>query len=276
MTRTTAHLEIIPLDFIETTIPTGSTVAEYRRGRTRPLTYEAVLFDLDGVLTPTAALHACCWKQTFDDFLDAWGRSTGTCPEPFDAESDYLAHVDGKLRDDGVRDFLRARGIDVPEAGSEKPPGEWTVQGIGARKQALVERALSVGGIDAFPGSVRWLRDLREAGSRIAVVSSSTNADAVLRAAGIHEHFDVIVDGRDIERLGLSGKPAPDGFLEAAQRLAVAPADAVVVEDALAGVAAGRAGGFGLVVGVARRAAPAELRSAGADMVVADLAEMLR
>ena len=138
------------------------------------------------------------------------------------------------------------------------------------RKQALVERALSAGGIEAFPGSVAWVPDQRDAGIRTAVVSSSTNATAVLRAAGIHAHFDAIVDGRDVERLGLSGKPAPDGFLEAARRLAVAPARAIVVEDALAGVAAGRAGGFGLVIGVARSAAPSELRSAGADVVVED------
>jgi alpha,alpha-trehalose phosphorylase len=235
-------------------------------------TYDAVLFDLDGVLTPTADLHARCWKETFDPLLAEWGRSAGTCQAPFDADHDYLTHVDGKLRDDGVRDFLRARGIAALEAG---PPGEWSVQGIGRRKQALVERALNAGGIDAFPGSVRWVRELRGAGIRTAVVSSSTNATAVLRAAGIDALFDVTVDGRDVERLGLTGKPAPDGFLEAARRLAVAPADAVVVEDGLAGVVAGHIGGFGLVIGVARGAAPAELRSAGADIVVADLAEML-
>jgi alpha,alpha-trehalose phosphorylase len=241
----------------------------------RSATYDAVLFDLDGVLTPTAALHARCWKETFDPLLAEWGRIAGTRPEPFDADRDYLTHVDGKLRDDGVRDFLGARGIAAPEAGPDGPPEEWSVQGIGRRKQALVERALSAGGIEAFPGSVRWVRELRGAGIRTAVVSSSTNASAVLRAAGIDAHFDVTVDGRDVDRLGLTGKPAPDGFLEAARGLAVAPANAIVVEDALAGVAAGRAGGFGLVIGVARSAAPAELRSAGADIVVADLAEML-
>jgi HAD superfamily hydrolase (TIGR01509 family) len=143
------------------------------------------------------------------------------------------------------------------------------------RKQALVEGALSAGGIEAYAGSVRWVRKLRDAGTRTAIVSSSTNAGGVLRAAGIERLFDAIVDGRDVARLGLSGKPAPDGFLEAARRLAVAPACAVVVEDALAGVAAGRSGGFGLVIGVARSAARAELRSAGADIVVADLAEMM-
>jgi alpha,alpha-trehalose phosphorylase len=237
--------------------------------------YDAVLFDLDGVLTPTAALHARCWKQTFDVFLEDWGRATGTRVEPFDAERDYRAHVDGKLRDDGVRDFLRARGIAAPDARAESPVGAWSVQEIGIRKQALVEHALSAGGIEAYPGSARWVGHLRSAGIRTAVVSSSTNATAVLGAAGIRADFEAIVDGRDVEQLGLAGKPAPDGFLEAAQRLAVTPSRAVVVEDALAGVTAGRAGGFGLVIGVARSAAPAELRRAGADVVVADLAEML-
>jgi alpha,alpha-trehalose phosphorylase len=237
--------------------------------------YDAVLFDLDGVLTPTAALHARCWKKTFDPLLAEWGRSAGTSPAPFDADRDYLNYVDGKLRDDGVRDFLRARGIAAPGAGRDGPPAEGSVQGIGRRKQALVERALRAGGIQAFPGSVRWLFELRGAGIRTAVVSSSTNATAVLRATGTHAHFDATVDGRDFERLELAGKPAPAGFLEAARRLAVAPADAIVVEDAVAGVAAGRSGGFGLVIGVARSTAPAELRSAGADIVVADLAELL-
>lgn len=229
------------------------------------LHYDAVLFDLDGVLTPTSALHAACWKQTFDDVLAMWALRTGTPQAPFD-ERDYLDHVDGKPREDGVRDFLRARGLDVPER---------FVRRIGLRKQALVDRALRSGEIEAFPGSVRWVRRLRDGGVMTAVVSSSTNSRAVLRAAGIDELFDVTVDGRDVAALGLRGKPAPDGFLEAAGRLGTAPSRAIVVEDALAGVAAGRTGGFGLVIGVARAAAPADLRSAGADIVVADLGEMV-
>jgi alpha,alpha-trehalose phosphorylase len=217
--------------------------------------YDAVLFDLDGVLTDTAALHAACWKRTFDEVLD----------EPFDAERDYLAHVDGKLRHAGVRDMLRARGVD---------PGDGMVDAIADRKQALVERALAEEGVEAFPGSVALVRRLRRAGVRTAVVSSSANCDDVLHAAGIAELFELTVDGGDVARLGLRGKPSPDGFLEAARRLDVAPRRAVVVEDALAGVAAGRAGDFGLVIGVARSATPDALRAAGAHVVVGDLGEL--
>ena len=217
--------------------------------------YDAVLFDLDGVLTDTAALHAACWKRTFDEVLD----------EPFDAERDYLAHVDGKPRHDGVRDMLHARGVE---------PGDGMVDAIADRKQALVERALAEDGVEAFPGSVALVRRLRRAGVRTAVVSSSANCDDVLHAAGIAELFELTVDGGDVARLGLRGKPSPDGFLEAARRLDVAPRRAVVVEDALAGVAAGRAGDFGLVIGVARSATPDALRAAGAHVVVGDLGEL--
>ena len=224
------------------------------------LTYDAVLFDLDGVLTSTAALHALCWKRTFDDVLVAYGQS------PFDIEHDYVEYVDGKMRADGVRDFLASRRIHMtPDM----------VRVIGDRKQAMVEQALIRGGVEAFDGSVRWVRHLRESGVRTAVVSSSANADAVLYAAGISDLFELTVDGSDVSRLGLAGKPAPDGFLEAARRLGVAPRRAVVVEDALAGVAAGRAGEFGLVIGVARNAAHRDLRSAGADVVVDDLGELV-
>jgi alpha,alpha-trehalose phosphorylase len=216
------------------------------------LIYDAVLFDLDGVLTSTAALHAQCWKLTFEEL-----------GEPFD-ERDYLTHVDGRLREDGVRDFLLSRGLD---------PTPDEVRRIAGRKQALVEQAL-MRGVEPFEGSVRWVKHLRDTGIRTAVVSSSANADAVLYAAGISDLFDLTVDGGDVARLGLSGKPAPDGFLEAARRLGVRPRRSVVVEDALAGVAAGRAGDFGLVIGVARSADPRDLRSAGADVVVDDLGEL--
>jgi alpha,alpha-trehalose phosphorylase len=223
--------------------------------------YDAVLFDLDGVLVATTALHAACWKATFDPLLAERGQ------RPFDADREYLEHVDGKPRAAGVRDLLRARGVTLPEA---------TIEAIGRRKQALVEHALERDGVDAFPGSVRWLERLRRAGLSTAVVTSSTNGDSVLRAAGIGRLFDLVVDGRDIARRGLRGKPAPDGFLAASGRLGVPPRRAVVVEDALAGVAAGRAGDFGLVIGVARHADDAELREAGADLVVADLGELAR
>jgi alpha,alpha-trehalose phosphorylase len=224
---------------------------------TQPLPYDAVLFDLDGVLTSTAALHARCWKAVFDEL---------PLIRPFDIENDYVGHVDGKPRYDGVRDFLASRNIAVSED---------QVRAIGDRKQALVERTLADEGVDAFPGSVRWVEHLRDEGVRTAVVSSSTNCDDVLRSAGISGLFETTVGGRDLLRLDLDGKPAPDSYLEAALRLEVCPGRVVVVEDALAGVAAGRAGGFGLVVGVARGAEPDALRSAGADLVVEDLAEML-
>jgi alpha,alpha-trehalose phosphorylase len=220
---------------------------------------DAVLFDLDGVLTSTAALHAACWKRTFDPLLAAAGQA------PFDAAGEYAAHVDGKPREDGVRDFLRSRGL---------RPDEDEVAAIGAVKQALVDRALERDGVEAFPGSVAWVRELRGRGVRTAVVSSSTNATRVLRAAGIDRDFDTVVDGGEVARLGLRGKPAPDGFVEAARRLGVRPARAAVVEDALAGVAAGRAGDFGLVIGVARNAARSELHDAGAHIVVDDLREL--
>ena len=223
--------------------------------------YAAVLFDLDGVLTSTAAMHARCWKQIFDALL---AGSPGQAP--FDVRSDYPLHVDGKSREDGVRDFLRSRGIELPER---------LVRRIGARKQSLVETALQREPVRAFAGSVRWVEHLRAHGVRTAVVSSSANAPAVLRACGIGDHFEAVVDGGELARLGLPGKPAPDGFLHAARRLQVAPARAIVVEDAIAGVTAGRAGGFGLVVGVARGATPGQLRTAGADVVVGDLAELL-
>jgi alpha,alpha-trehalose phosphorylase len=227
-------------------------------------TYDAVLFDLDGVLTSTAALHAACWKEVFDDVLAGWSERTGEPQQPFDVGEDYLAHVDGKAREDGVRDFLDARGVHGYDVGA-----------IAGRKQALVERALARNGVEAFPGSVAWVQHLRRTGVRTAVVSSSANCGEVLRAAGIDGLFELTVDGRDVATLGLRGKPAPDGFLEAARRLGVAPARAVVVEDALAGVAAGREGDFGLVIGVARAADREDLRGAGADIVVDDLEELV-
>ena len=230
--------------------------------------YDAVLFDLDGVLTSTTTLHIACWREALD------GALAGTGQPPFDLERDYVAHLDGKPRYDGVRDFLRARGIAAPEGDLDSPADEWSVHGLGNRKQALVEQALARDGVDAFPGSVAWVKRLRRAGVLTAVVTSSANGDEVLRAAGIGDLFELTVDGHDIRRRGLRGKPAPDGFLAAAGRLGVPPARSVVVEDALAGVAAGRAGAFGLVIGVARNVAAAELRAAGADVVVADLGEL--
>jgi alpha,alpha-trehalose phosphorylase len=228
------------------------------RRRTRGLV-DAVLFDLDGVLTSTTALHIDCWKRTFDPLLAELGQA------PFDPHREYADHVDGKPRYDGVRDLLRSRGAELPEA---------QIVEIGDRKQALVERALARDGVEAFPGSEAWVRQLREQGIRTAVVSSSANARQVLRAAGIDDAFDAVVDGGEVTRLGLRGKPAPDSFLEASRRLGVRASRAAVVEDALAGVTAGRAGRFRLVIGVARNVARSELRDAGAHVVVDDLGEL--
>ena len=179
--------------------------------------YDAVLFDLDGVLTSTASLHAACWKQVFDEVLGEWAARTGTPQEPF-SKTDYLAYVDGKPREDGVRDFLDARGV-----------CGYDIHAVADRKQALVEEALARDGVEAFPGSVQWVLHLRRSGVRTAVVSSSANTGDVLRAAGIASLFELTVNGHDIATLGLRGKPAPDGFLEAARRLGVAPERAVVV-----------------------------------------------
>ena len=235
-----------------------------------PEAITACLFDLDGVLTRTADLHAAAWKRTFDAFL----RDRGA-PVAFDAAADYKAYVDGRPRADGVRSFLASRGIELPEGSPSDPSSAGTVHGLGRHKNELVQELMAQRGVTAYEGSVEFVQTAREAGLRRAVVTSSENAHAVLRAAGLDGAFEVEVDGAVAHELGLAGKPAPDVFLEAARRLGVAPAEAAVFEDALAGVAAGRAGGFGLVVGVDRTGQAAELRAAGADVVVADLAELI-
>jgi beta-phosphoglucomutase family hydrolase len=244
-------------------------------GPAAPERFEAALLDLDGVVTDTARLHALCWKSAFDELLERRAKARREPFRPFDPEADYLRYVDGKPRRDGVRDFLASRGIRLPEGQPDPPVEEDSVTGLARRKDDLFERRLREEGVDVYPGSVRWLRHLRSAGLRTAVVSSSHHCEEVLRAAGLETLFDARVDGFVVERLGLRGKPAPDAFCEGARRLKVAPARALVVEDALAGVAAGRAGGFGLVIGVARHGNAAELAAAGADRVVGDLAELL-
>ncbi|HEX8157645.1 MAG TPA: beta-phosphoglucomutase family hydrolase [Solirubrobacteraceae bacterium] len=237
--------------------------------------FDAALFDLDGVLTSTAALHTACWKRVFDEFLGQWGKRTGVLQPPFDPIDDYLRFVDGKPRAAGVRDFLASRGIALPEQEHDAAPGDGSIQAVANSKQALVSRELEEGNVEAFPGSVAWVTELLDGGMRTAVVSSSENCHAVLEAAGIAGLFETVVDGTVAREQGLPGKPAPDTFLEAARRLQVDPQRAIVVEDALAGVAAGRAGGFGLVVGVARTADPEDLHEHGADIVVADLEELM-
>jgi alpha,alpha-trehalase len=237
--------------------------------------FDAVLFDLDGVLTATAKLHAACWKRLFDEFLERRAAERGEPFRPFEVDSDYLLYVDGKPRFDGVRDFLASREIRLPEGDPDSSPGEESICGLGNRKNEFVNEVLASEGVEAYPGSVAWLRWLRNQGLRTAVVSSSHNCQAVLRSAGIADEFDARVDGEVANRLGLSGKPAPDTFLAAARELGVEPKRAVVVEDAIAGVAAGRAGGFGLVIGVDRKGDPRALEEAGAHVVVRDLGELL-
>lgn len=244
----------------------------------KPITpdhFDAVLFDLDGVLTSTAKIHSKCWKTMFDDFLSRRAARGREPLQPFDIETDYKLYVDGKLRYEGVRSFLASRNISLPEGTPEDLPTADTVCGLGNRKDELVKAAIDRGEVEAYPGSVALVQRLREQGIRTGVVSSSNNCEQVLQAAGILDLFEVRVDGLVASELQLPGKPAPDTFLMAAQLLGVRPARAVVVEDAIAGVAAGRAGGFGLVVGVDREGGGDALRTHGADVVVADLGELL-
>jgi beta-phosphoglucomutase family hydrolase len=238
-----------------------------------PANLAACLFDLDGVLTDTASVHARAWKTMFDRFLRA-GREGGDFV-PFDADADYDEYVDGKARLDGVRSFLASRGIELPEGSEDDPPDADTIGGLGNRKNELVLATIHRDGIEAFDGSVRFVRAVRDAGLRRAVVSASANCREVLEAAGIADLFEVRIDGIVAERERLHGKPAPDTYLRAAAELDTEPAAAAVFEDALAGVEAGRAGGFGLVVGVDRVGQADALRERGADVVVSDLAELL-
>jgi beta-phosphoglucomutase family hydrolase len=240
-----------------------------------PDTIEACLFDLDGVLTQTAVVHAAAWKEMFDAFLQERASRTGTPFEPFDPVADYDEYVDGKPRYDGVRSFLGARGIELPEGTPDDPPDAETIHGLGNRKNDLVLTMIRRQGVRVYEGSVRYVRATRAAGLDRAVVTSSANAHEVLVAAGIDDLFDVLIDGLVAVHERLRGKPAPDTFLAAARALGVAPAQAAVFEDALAGVAAGRAGRFGFVVGVDRVGQAAALREHGADRVVADLAELI-
>jgi beta-phosphoglucomutase family hydrolase len=235
----------------------------------------ACLFDLDGVLTQTAKVHAAAWKDMFDGFLRERAAKAGEPFVPFDPVGDYDEYVDGKPRYDGVRSFLGARAIDIPEGEQSDPAAAATVMGLGNRKNEIVLRIIRDDGVEAFAGSVRYVRAARDAGLRRAVVSSSSNCREVLVAAGIEDLFEQRIDGLVAKREHLKGKPAPDSFLAGARALGVAPGEAAVFEDALAGVEAGRAGGFACVVGVDRSGQADELREHGADIVVSDLAELL-
>jgi beta-phosphoglucomutase family hydrolase len=233
------------------------------------------LFDLDGVLTQTAKVHAAAWKQMFDGYLRERARRGGEAFVAFDPIGDYDEYVDGKPRYDGVRSFLSARGIELPEGRPGDPPGAETIHGLGDRKNQIVLELIRDHGVQPYEGSVRYVTAAKAAGLRRAVVSSSTNCRDVLLAAGIEDLFEEIVDGVVAEREHLHGKPAPDSFLAGARALGVEPGSAAVFEDALAGVEAGRAGRFAFVVGVDRVGQAQELRAHGADVVVSDLADLL-
>jgi beta-phosphoglucomutase family hydrolase len=233
------------------------------------------LFDLDGVLTDTAAVHAAAWKEMFDQFLRAYAEEHGIAFQPFDARAEYDAYVDGKPRGDGVRDFLTSRGITLPDGTPDDPPSAMTINGLGNRKNVAVQRRIRTEGVHVFEGSRRYLQAAEQAGLRRAVVSSSANTREVLDVTGLAQYVEQIVDGVTIRTDGLKGKPAPDTFLAAAKGFGMDPSEAAVFEDALAGVAAGRAGHFGHVIGVDRVGQAAELKSNGADVVVRDLADLL-
>jgi beta-phosphoglucomutase family hydrolase len=235
----------------------------------------ACLFDLDGVLTQTAKVHAAAWKEMFDSYLRERAARSGEPFVAFDRVGDYDVYVDGKPRYEGVRSFLDSRGIELPRGDPSDATDAETIDGLGNRKNEIVLRLIQDQGVEAYDGSVRYVRAAREAGLARAVVSSSTNCSDVLAAAGIEDLFEQSIDGVVAEREHLKGKPAPDTFLAGARALGVAPSQAAVFEDALAGVAAGRAGGFARVVGVNRADEADALREHGADLVVTDLAELL-
>ena len=235
----------------------------------------ACLFDMDGVVTRTAVVHAAAWKDMFDDFLRKYADQTGTRFVPFDSGADYDRYVDGKPRLDGTRSFLESRGIHLPEGTPDDPPGTPTIHGLSSRKNDLVLARLAQGKVDVYPGTVTYVRSVKKMGIKTAIVSSSANTKQILDGAALADLFDVRVDGVTATERGLQGKPAPDTFIAAAKELGLTPAQAAVFEDALAGVQAGRAGNFALVVGVDRVGQAAELRRHGADVVVQDLAELM-
>src|SRR5215475_8295908 len=237
--------------------------------------YDAVLLDLDGVITDTANLHAACLKQMFDAYLPQRGGGRGEPFRPFEIATDYRLYVDGKPRFDGVRDFLTSRGIQLPEGSPDDPPQAETVGGLGNRKNDLVTKAIEDMGVQAYEGSVRFVHQLRRDGFKVAIVSSSENCAAILKAAKLDDLFEVRVDGAMVEAEHLAGKPAPDTFLIGARLLGVEPARTAVVEDAISGVQAGRSGNFGLVIGVARKGDAEELKHHGAHLVVNDLVELV-
>lgn len=237
--------------------------------------YDAVLFDLDGVLTMTMNIHASCWKQMFDAYLQERCKHFNEPYQPFEISADYKPYVDGKLRYDGVRAFLASRNISLPEGSPDDAPSLETICGLGNRKDRMVQDVIAREGVEVLEGSLRVLKQVRSSGLKTAVVSASKNCEAILAAAGISDMFDCIVDGNLASRGNLPGKPAPDTFLLAARQLNVTPQRAVVVEDAISGVQAGRDGGFGLVIGIDHHSDQRALLANGANIVVEDLAELL-
>jgi len=240
-----------------------------------PETVHACLFDLDGVLTDTASVHTMAWKAMFDTYLRQRAERAGEKFVPFDPATDYRQFVDGKKREDGVRSFLASRGIQLPDGTPDDPPNAETVYGLGHRKNDMFQKTLHDEGVEVFDGSRRYLEAVTGAGLGVAVVSSSANTRDILEVSGLDRFIQQRVDGVTLREEHIAGKPAPDSFLRAAQLLEVTPSAAAVFEDALSGVAAGRAGNFGFVVGVDRVGQAEELRRNGADIVVTDLADLL-
>ncbi|CAN5443592.1 beta-phosphoglucomutase family hydrolase [soil metagenome] len=238
-----------------------------------PENVRACLFDLDGVLTDTASVHTKAWTRMFDDYLR---QRDGADYTPFDPVTDYRTYIDGKRREDGVRSFLTSRNITLPDGDPGDSPGSETVSGLGNRKNEMFQKTLHSDGVTVFDGSRRYLQAVSDAGLAVAVVSSSSNTEEVLALTGLDRFVDARVDGLTLRAENIPGKPAPDSFLRGAQLLDVLPAAAAVFEDALAGVQAGRAGKFGIVVGVDRTGQADALRDHGADVVVTDLADLLR
>lgn len=237
--------------------------------------FDAVLFDLDGVITATAKVHAVCWKRSFDEFLKQRSEKTGELFQPFDPQNDYKLYVDGKMRYAGVQSFLESRGIQLPYGNPADPPGHDTVCALGNSKDIFFDEVLHAQGVEVYEGSVSLIRYLCDRNFKLAVVSSSHHCKAVLQVAGLEHFFDAIVDGNLVDHCHLAGKPAPDAFLLGAKQLGVDPKRSVVFEDAIAGVQAGQAGEFGLVVGVDRGGNAEALQKNGADIVVQDLNELL-
>ncbi|SHH82260.1 HAD family hydrolase [Bradyrhizobium erythrophlei] len=237
--------------------------------------YDSVLFDMDGVITDTASLHAACWKQLFDEFLERRAKLQGEEFHPFDIVTDYRLHVDGKPRFEGVRDFLKSRGIELPEGNAEDPVDVETVCGLGNRKNELVNDAIARKGVQAYNGSVQFIHLLHRNGYKLAVVTSSQNCASILKAVKLDKFFEVRVDGNTIHAQRLKGKPAPDTFLLAARLLGAEPIRTVVIEDAISGIQAGSAGKFGLVIGIARSGDADVLKRHGAHLVVRDLDELI-